>query len=159
MRDLLERLHHLRLYAQAADADWADAKGKFRPGDAFTGIGELVFWLKIGGWVYWRGRPKHPDILESQTLRTLRGLVEPGPGQVVKAILIEEEAADPAPEDADAALEPGYPGADGQLEPPEGGGSRADRPLLGYQAPFGTAWPCDHCGEPASEHGCPEVRP
>lgn len=59
---------------------------KFRPGDGFTGIGELVFWLNIGGWVYWRGRPKHPSVLESQTLRTLRTLVEPGPGQIVKAV-------------------------------------------------------------------------
>jgi len=34
VRDLLERLHHLRLYAQAADADWADAKRKFEEDNA-----------------------------------------------------------------------------------------------------------------------------
>lgn len=38
-----------------------------------------------------------------------------------------------------------------------GGGSRNDRPLLGYDTDR-KAGPCLYCGEPASEHGCPGVK-
>lgn len=37
------------------------------------------------------------------------------------------------------------------------GGSRKDRPLFGYEG-SDYANQCGHCGEPASEHGCPEVK-
>jgi hypothetical protein len=40
---------------------------------------------------------------------------------------------------------------------PVGGGSRLDRPLFGFQARADHDDICE-CGEPASEHACPEVQ-
>ena len=37
------------------------------------------------------------------------------------------------------------------------GGSRKESPLLGFEAGTGAA-PCCNCGEPSSNHPCPEVR-
>ena len=39
---------------------------------------------------------------------------------------------------------------------PIGGGSRLDKPLFGFQQRDGLSGVCE-CGEPASEHACPEV--
>lgn len=45
-----------------------------------------------------------------------------------------------------------------RIKAPPGGGSRKDKYLLGYQDETG-ARACVQCGEPASEHACPEVKP
>jgi len=39
-----------------------------------------------------------------------------------------------------------------------GGGSRMDKPLFGYDCDGPARGSCGHCGEPASEHACPEVK-
>jgi len=42
---------------------------------------------------------------------------------------------------------------------PSGGGSRMDKPLFGYEDSGSHYSSCRNCGEPASEHACPEVKP
>jgi len=39
-----------------------------------------------------------------------------------------------------------------------GGGSRMDKPLFGFQDSDHQRGFCGGCGEPASEHACPEVK-
>jgi len=63
----------------------------------------------------------------------------------------------------DRIPEPVYPG-NGYTSPPcgdpvpQGGGSRMDKPLFGFDPGFSMGSMCTHCGEPASKHGCPEVK-
>lgn len=44
---------------------------KFTDGGRFLSDWDLVSWILAGGWVYWKGRPKHPGWMRSQQLHTL----------------------------------------------------------------------------------------
>ena len=44
---------------------------KYKSGEPFATVGELTAWVQAGGWVMWKGRPKHPTIIRHQTLDTL----------------------------------------------------------------------------------------
>lgn len=50
----------------------------FEKGKPIKNLHELVLWLECDSWVYLRNVPKHPSILESMTLRTLRMFVRGG---------------------------------------------------------------------------------
>jgi len=48
-------------------------KNKYRPGELITSVSELEAHLEAGGWVYWHdGKPKHPEIIKSLQLRTIK---------------------------------------------------------------------------------------
>lgn len=46
-------------------------QAKFSPGHEIKDIYELISLLKLGCWIYWQGRPKHPSFLLSMQLNAL----------------------------------------------------------------------------------------
>lgn len=44
---------------------------KFRPGETIRSWEFLAGHLRSGGWIYLRGRPKHPSVLRSMTYITI----------------------------------------------------------------------------------------
>ena len=51
---------------------------KYLPGNKKTCIHELIALLRLGCWVYWHGRPKHPSFLLSMQLNALIGIAGKG---------------------------------------------------------------------------------
>lgn len=68
-------LAELQVRQTLAEADiMKNRKLKYRVGDPFINIHELVAWLQAGKWVYWHGKPKHPTIISNQSLSTLMNI-------------------------------------------------------------------------------------
>ncbi len=63
---------------------------KYREGDTFEDVGSLATWTHDGGWVYWRGVPKHPDIIRHMTFDT----VEKALPYMRRAVEIQKENHD-----------------------------------------------------------------
>ena len=49
---------------------------KYKPGKPITSMGALDKWLQAGGWVYLRGRPKHPGFIVGMTFMTLKKFIQ-----------------------------------------------------------------------------------
>jgi len=64
-------------------------KKKYMPGDYIVNHLEFYLWTTHGGWVYWKGRPKHPTFIWSMPYRTVAGLIDKGVFR--KAILNTKE--------------------------------------------------------------------
>lgn len=65
---------------------------KFQPGNTIRDIYELIALLRIGCWVYWWGRPKHPSFLLSMQLNALIGLTDAGRFRL--AVPVEQPAGE-----------------------------------------------------------------
>lgn len=63
---------------------------KFKKGEPITNIAELCEWVFNDGWVYLYTRPKHPALMMSMMLRTLKVLLDGG--QLFKAMPVEQAA-------------------------------------------------------------------
>ena len=46
---------------------------KFRKGEMFKSVVDLLEWLDGGGWVYQGTKPQHPSVISNMSLHTLRG--------------------------------------------------------------------------------------
>lgn len=65
------------------------SKRKYRKGDPFQNVEELVRWINSGNWLYWRDVPKHFSIIQNMSF----GMVirAAGNGTILPAILNKEE--------------------------------------------------------------------
>lgn len=51
---------------------------KTSPGTHITSLPSLIKWLNDGCWTYLYNRPRHPSVIESMTMRSVRQAVERG---------------------------------------------------------------------------------
>jgi len=51
-------------------------KNKYKPGPVINNVETVIKMINLSSWIYLFGRPKHPTIIDSMTLRTVRGFIK-----------------------------------------------------------------------------------